>query len=363
MGKDLNYELMNECGYKPASNQAPHIYKAEGFRKGTKAILSVCFVIIYLLVVALIIGSNSDMNVALMLILLVLAIVGGIATGVSLSRIKTDACVSIGADGIKVIKKGVVKKEYDVDGFEGSNVVKNYTNGIYTGTTRSIKLTNEKGKQTSLIWNYGADSFAEAVQDIQELKNFGGFIAKGAELNAINNSDDGAAEFSDKIFEMDREALGKGVINGGLTKFVGCAGILAVIAVIVILADRNTVLAIISAIMVLVALVLLGVGYALGKKAAETIPNSIKITGDAITVGEDTYSISSIQKMTLTPPNYEISYLKSYWLKIRSENQNKKYCLGRNKKNKMTYADYLSLTYTIRDWSLKRGVDYKDELG
>ena len=115
--------------------------------------------------------------------------------------------------------------------------------------------------------------------------------------------------------------------------------------------------------MVLVALVLLGVGYALGKKAAETIPNSIKITGDAITVGEDTYSICSIQKMTLTPPNYEISYLKSYWLKIRSENQNKKYCLGRNKKNKMTYADYLSLTYTIRDWSLKRGVDYKDELG
>ena len=274
-------------------------------------------------------------------------------------RVKPTKWV-IGHDGVNIYNGDKLKQSFPIESYHGSDIVRHYTNGIYTGTTRSINMTNAKGRNVSLSWPFAGERFSEAVESICEIKNYGGFLAKGQE--AIDASNAGVDPTVNKIFELPQKKLGKAVLSSQTVKGLPFLIVLAIIA-IGVYSSGNDMPIILPAIFIAIGGIFLFVYFMIGLQAKKKIPGKFEFREDSIIIDGEYYLQNQIKRIVATPVSFSVGKKGCYWIKIRTINKDVKFCLGRSRKDiKHTYSDYNALVETIRNWALRRGLEFQDDL-
>lgn len=290
------------------------------------------------------------------------AVVLGIITGLkAASSVGTEKWV-IGKDGIKIYKKNELKKEFPIESFEGSKAIKNYYNGVYTGTSRFFKVVNSKGKTEELLWPFEEDEFSMAVQSIAEIRAYGGFLAKGSE--ARSTMDLSADAYDDKVFDCDKQNLCPAISKGKKIAFIviGVFFLSSVCMSLVTMRDDMVIGAVGLAISAILAIIFFKLASSSNKKASKVFPEKITLKGDRIVIDSNSFNVNEIKLIQFTPINYSTATWHSYWLKIKTEEGTTEYCLGLNKSYNKTNANYPAFTSMLSDWCATRGVDCRQEL-
>ncbi|MCQ2483547.1 MAG: hypothetical protein MJ153_08685 [Clostridia bacterium] len=358
-----------------ATNQAPHEYHSVPiqFKQRTKkVILSICFIILYL-VAALLIDvalSGNGIDYIILLTPPIVAIPLGIFTGIKLAAFDSigKSKWTVGADGIKIYnRKGEITHSYDIDAYVRSNVVKNYTNGVYSGTSRSIEVIDERGKKKILAWHYNSDDFTRAVNDIEEIKVYGSFLAKGNDvekLESVENKELANDDTVNRIFEIDKKEVSKGLFYKGSKSLLGWGITLIGFGVLTLFADVNEDTWILTLLVFAAGLALLAVQIISVRNAKSKIPRMIKIESERIIVDENTHVASSLKTIVVTPASYQISKTACFWIKITANNVEKEYCLGINRAAgpRNSYKDYAELCSCLRLWCGIRGIEFMNDL-
>lgn len=356
---DFNERLSAE-GLKLAQDQKPKEYILKPKRVLNAVAVSIALIVLLGLITFGMASSNwgyYDLYTILVTAgAVLLSIVIGILCGIA-SKVKKW---TIGLDGLKIYENDKLKDTYPLSAYTGSNVIRNYTNGIYTYTTRSLDFINSKGRNTNLSWVFDAEKFSEAVEAISELKNYGGFLAKGME--AVDSNDLAADPSVNKIFELDRKQLKSKLMKVMFLKQIGFCILLIVVGVILaIWAGESGILGL--AVLAGIALIFKIVHMIQARKGAKKIPGKFDFREDKVIIDGDVIKQDMIKKISSTPVQFSIGKLGCYWIKIRTLNAEKEYCLGRSLKNvKEGTVDYPFIVENFRKWAQRRGIEYNEDL-
>ena len=105
-----------------------------------------------------------------LILCLTIAIVAGIVLAILCGIIVKEYYLQIYEDGFELVKGNNITK-YPFSAFEGSNVTRNYMNGIYTGTTREIKIKDISGKTLKInANNLSKGAFTELVTYLNQTR-------------------------------------------------------------------------------------------------------------------------------------------------------------------------------------------------
>lgn len=364
MDAEMQKRLLERDNLKLATDQNPREYILATSKVKLAIGYSLIFVLIFgALTIAVVFGGSLidwETNPVIALLIVIIAIILAIALGVFCGVKSSTRKWTIGLDGIKIYFDDKLKESFSIEGYTGSNTVRNYTNGIYTGTTHTISVTSSNGKSKKLEWPFAKERFSEAVECINELKYYGGFLAKGQE--AIDSSNPGSDPTVNKIFEIDKKKLGGAVVRGVLVKLSPVFLVFAVLLVLTLI-GRGDIPIELSLIFAVGAIGSLLWALVSGNKAKKKIPGRIEFRDDCVIVDGESYKKNQIKRIVATPANFSIGKKGCYWIRIRTINKDSLLCLGRSFKDKKnTYADYEELIGTLRSWALRRGLDYNTDL-
>ncbi|MCQ2532559.1 MAG: hypothetical protein MJ093_07630 [Saccharofermentans sp.] len=263
--------------------------------------------------------------------------------------------------GFEVIKRDK-KTLYSYKDFDGTNVTRNYYNGIYMGTDRAIKVINPLGKKDEIACpGIGKDAFSEIVALINKHKFY--------EIYGEKNADD-YYEHS-RNFAIPRDEIIKSH-NIRTTTYVSLisSGTIA-LSIIWIWAGKEDVNSDMASIKVLTSvfsiLTLIIGGYFVFKcvrnnKRVKLIPERINISNEAIVIDGKSIAPSMIANISMVPGNYQI--LERDMLLLLKDGTKYQYGFGSGKGNtKLTYVDYPQLYAAIQSWCLVKGISFLAILG
>ncbi len=375
MDSNTNINERVKESFQFAVKQAPHEYHSVPIqlKKSTKkVILSICFIILYLIAALLIdigLSGNGILDYVALLSPPIIAIPLGIFTGVKLANFDSigKSKWTVGADGIKIYnRKGELTQSYGIDAYEGSKVVKNYNNGIYSGTTRSIAVIDDKGKKKHLTWPYGADDFTRAVNDIEEIKAYGSFLAKGNDAESLENVENNELandETVNRIFEIDKNEVSKGIILKSSGSLLGWGAACIGFGVLSFMAYFDDYLPL-TILFFAAGIVLLAVKFISARNAKNKIPSLIKIERDRIIIDDAEYEAATVNRIAVTPVTYQISKASCYWINLTINGVEKEYCLGINRTAgpRNSYKNYVELCSCFRLWCGIRGIEFMNDL-
>ena len=262
-----------------------------------------------------------------------------------------DRFIKINSSGIDVIN-GKKTQHFEFKDFEGTDVVKHYMNGIYTNTTRSIKLRDtEKNKVRSI--------------DCSKLKpiEFDELIAYlgKTEFEQVEKTEATETYFdTEKYFEINKEQICAKRKSKNITTIV-ITLIVAVILAVFFFAVIFSVEPVIAVAGALLCAVIAGVVVAVIANSIKKFPASVpaRITIDNYNLGIEGTTIDKDKavKIVMTPPTYDS---KDRVMEIfLSDGTKYKYNFGRlSGNNEGTYADYPSLFSNVKLWCLQRNISF-----
>lgn len=261
-------------------------------------------------------------------------------------------------DGFEISKGSKVTK-YAFSDFAGSKVTKNYTNGIYTGTTRELKIMGKDGKTFSL----NAGKLSE--KEFAELINYLG----KSEFKETHDIEAVEKYFDEKKgFAIPRETI----INANKKKAV-LWGVSLIVSAILCLVFSLAYLANESAIIMVVAIVF-GLyipvfGYLefypafSASRKVKSIPSAVVIESWGITVDSDIFKAENITNISMVPSSYKEILSRDFIITTKDGNT-RKYNFGPCKKDaKATYAEYDQLYTTIKMWCIAKNISFMSILG
>lgn len=266
-----------------------------------------------------------------------------------------DRFIKVCADGIDVIA-GKDTRHYDFADFEGTDVVKHYTNGIYTNTTRHIKL-NYREKNKILSVNCSALKPAEFDELISYLSK--NEFEQAEKTEATERYFD-----NEKYFDINKDELCARKKKNS-TILIVTTLVIAVVLAVFFLAVIFSVSPAIAIVFALVTAIIAGAVTALAVRSLKKYPDSVpsKITIDNYIIGIDGLTIDreKVVKIVMTPIKYND---KDRTLEIFMRDGTKhKYNFGKlTDSDKTTYTDYPSLYNNIKLWCLQRNISFMASL-
>lgn len=256
-------------------------------------------------------------------------------------------------DGFEIIEGKKVTK-YDFTDYVGSNVVKHYTNGIPTGTTREIKIQKPNSKVVTISTSLSGKKFAELV-------NFLG----NAEYKETHNEEIPANAFSEKVVY---EVPAKSILRANKMMFiffVVLAVILAIVGPILITMESQLIPRFFGGFAVAGAIVALILGIApWGKKyfKVRSIPSQISLDSLAIVIDGKVFKADSITNISMVPASYKI--LTRDLIITTKDGVKHVYNFGKGgEKDKYTYNRYADLALTMKVWCLSQKISFMSILG
>ncbi|MBO4909001.1 MAG: hypothetical protein J5476_06950 [Lachnospiraceae bacterium] len=303
-------------------------------------------------------NSITDFDENLVPCMIIAVSVGLVCAALCIIFVK-EYYMQIREDGFELVKGKKVTK-YDFSDFAGSNVTRHYMNGIYTGTSREIQILEASGKTTKInANNLSKGSFAELVTYLGQTR-----FTKAHDIEATAEYFKEGIEFqipNEKIVKANK----KKVI--GWTAFVVALAVLFIGMMIYSLItkyDSTTffVIMIFAGLGALIELFMELIPAAVTYHKMKNMPARIRIDEYSLTIGDKTFSSSSILNIMLVPAEYTI--LTRDFIVITKNNEKIKYNFGKNDlKGKLTYASYDKLSSAIEVWCIVNKINFMQILG
>ena len=267
--------------------------------------------------------------------------------------------LQIYSDGFELTKGKEIKK-YPFTAFGGSNVVRNYVNGIRTSTTREIRIIEADGEVTTINANHLSKGlFAEMVSylghssytESHDMEAAAEYFKEGHEFKIANDS-------------IIQEVKKKASFSIAIMVSLIIIGLVALVANFVMPKESTGVLFVL-----IVAFCFAAVELPMDTipkvnlyKKIKNLPNYIYIDSNILVMGDKTYSADSILNILMVPSNYEI--LTRDMIIITKNNEKIKYNFGKlDYRGKLTYMGYDALYGTINLWCIVNNINFVKILG
>lgn len=261
-------------------------------------------------------------------------------------------------DGFEITRGNKVTK-YAFTDFVGSNVTKNYTNGIYTGTTRELKIKGKDGK----VFNISASKLSE--KQFSELVNY----LSRSEFKETHDIEVVEGYFDEeKRFSIPRESIIKAnkkpVVLWGAS-FIAATVLCIVLFVVYFLINKSLIF-FIPAVVAGGYVLVFGVGefIPLLKKSRKvmSIPEVVTVDSLGITVDSERYNLDNITNISMVPASYKDILTRDLIFKTKDGNTHK-YNFGSAKNTMTTYEEYDKLYTTIRMLCIAKNISFMSILG
>ncbi len=268
--------------------------------------------------------------------------------------------MQIREDGFELVKGKKVTK-YDFSAFAGSNVTRHYMNGIYTGTSREIKIQEASGKTLKInANNLSKGSYAELVTYLGQAR-----FTKSHDVEAS------AEYFKNGIeFRIPNEEM----IKANKSKYIRwLAFTIALLAVSVGMIIYYFITKLDSAGFFTIMLMagLGGVVYLFMEvipagilcHKMKNLPDRIHLDEYTLTIGNQALSNGSVLNVLVVPANYDI--MTRDMIIVTKDNTKYKFNFGKRdlKKTKATYAGYDKLCSALELWCILNHVNFMQILG
>lgn len=288
-------------------------------------------------------------------VLIALAI--GVVLAIVAAIVVKEQYLQVLDDGFEV-SKGKKTTKYPFKAFAGSKVTRHYRNGIYTGTTREIKIIKNDGKPDTINANrLSRDSFSELVS----------YLSKN-EFKETCDIEVSADYFNqERLFNIPSESITKGCKGRLILWIIGTAvlALLAVGCLIGYFTNGSSFFLAAAIVMGIVAIIFAVINIskaAIDVQRTKNIPHHITCDAYTISIGSETLKPDVITSISMVPGSYDI--LPRELIVITKEGTKYKYFFGRNKNgDKSTYSDYDNLYTTIKLWCITKDVNFMSILG
>ena len=310
------------------------------------------------IVTLLIEGTVTDID-ANVVPCLVIAILIGVAAAVLCGVFVKEFYLQIFEDGFELIKGKKVTK-YPFSAFAGSNVQRNYMNGIYTGTTREIKITEASGKTKKInANNLSKGSFAELVTYLGQTR-----FTESIDMNEAAGAFNEGCEFripNDSIINANKKKMVTQIavtiallviFLGMLAYYFGTHIDSAAFLTIMIFAGGG---AGVLLFMEVIPSVLL-------YNKVKNLPNRIYADRNSLDIGDRAFNADNVQNILMVPASYNI--LTRDMIVITKYNEKLMLNFGKNDpKGDLTYSNYENLCNTIELWCIVNKINFVKILG
>lgn len=263
--------------------------------------------------------------------------------------------------------RGTKVTEFPLAAFQGSHVTRNYTNGVYTGSTRSLKFLSN-GKTKSLVVPLEDEDFTELVSRIGLRKSGAEDLQDTAEEPLVFQGFETLEVPVDAFVERNSKVFKRGIIVS-IVVFV-VALLICVSLMIFSPQDRSfaVILGLLAVVLLIALLIAAVVKNARFKKNLKTTPRTVTVDDTKLVLGEDSYYPDDIDSIKVTPPSYDSTNKDNEYrvLTIKKKSgDTKKYYFGRTKKGdeKMMYEDYKKLVVLLFDWCAIKKIHFLQVLG
>ena len=310
------------------------------------------FILAFLDIVFLKPFSNGTFMINFIIVLI-------LAAGISvlLFFIHKDIVIKICSGGVDYIKGDKVT-HYSFADFEGTKVVRNYYNGIYTGTSRYLHFHDTEKNKTVTIncCSLKPEEFDELVA----------YMGKN-EFEQAEKTEATERYFdNEKYFDINKEAIvsdfkSKKILTVAVT---GIIAVILVVLLIVVLWEVSIAITIaVSGIIAIAAGFVIGLLLRSVSRFPAKVPSRITIDSHNIAIDGKTFDKEKVARIIMTPSSYDT---KDRELFITMTDGTKlKYNFGRLNKAKPTvgtYPDYASLFSNIKLWCLQRNISFMASL-
>lgn len=264
------------------------------------------------------------------------------------------------------ITSGNNSTRYSYKEYAGSKVTRNYTNGIYTGTSRVIKIKDLSGKTDDIECNgIGKDAFAEIVSYISINE-----ITQNEGANVPENYFDNEKKYfvpSDTLIKANQKHFATISVLAGI-------GSIALLVIWIWAGFADTDIngvrsGVISTAIVLGIIGIIIAAYYIAKQLRtfsrmKTMPTAITLDSTSLKIDDKVFLPVNISSISVVPGNYEI--LTRDLVIMTHDGNVHRYCFGAGKNknnNKLAYADYTELSNIIKLWCILNQVRFLYILG
>ena len=290
---------------------------------------------------------------------LVIAILIGVFASILCAVLVKEFYLQIFEDGFELVKGNKITK-YPFSAFEGSNVTRNYMNGIYTGTTREIKINDETGKSLKInANNLSKGAFAELVTYLGQnkytesinMEETAGYFNEGYEFRIPNDSIINANK-KKMVTQVAITIALLVIFLGLLIYYLVTRSDSAILLTIMIFAGGG---AVVNLFMEVIPAVLLC-------NKVKNLPNRIYADRNSLVIGNRTFNEDTVLNILMVPASYDI--LTRDMIIITKNNEKLMFNFGKKDlKGELTYSDYDKLCGTIELWCIVNKVNYVRILG
>ncbi len=299
--------------------------------------------------------TDIDAN---LILCLVIAILIGVVASILCAVLVKEFYLQIFEDGFELVKGNKITK-YPFSAFEGSNVTRNYMNGIYTGTTREIKITDETGKSLKInANNLSKGAFAELVT----------YLGQTRYTESLNMEE--AAGYSNEVSEF--RIPNDNIINANKKKMVTQVAITIGLLVLFLGMLIYYLITHIDSAAFMTIMIFAGCGVVLLVREVipatllynkvKNLPNRIYADRNSLVIGNRTFNEETVLNILMVPASYDI--LTRDMIIITKNNEKLMFNFGKKDlKGELTYSDYDKLCGTIELWCIINKVNFVKILG
>ena len=291
-----------------------------------------------------------------LLINMIIVVLLSAGIGVLVYFLHKDRFLKLCEDGIDHIS-GKNVTHYSFEDFLGTNVIKHSTNGVYTGTTRYVKLHVPGTENRNVQINCSAlkpDQFDEMIAYLSKNE-----FEKAEKTEAVANYFD-----TEKLFEIPKQTIISKNMSSAVTVniIIAVAAVILELLFITTLKDTILTMIIVCLITALIVGAVIAIRVKLFNKFRDQVPEKITLDNYTLAVDGRTFPSERTIKVVMTPPSYDT---KDRVLLITTNDKSvASYNFARLKKTDeaMSYPDYPSLYNNIKLWCLQRNISFMASL-
>ena len=265
-----------------------------------------------------------------------------------------------------ILVKGKKEERYSYDDFAGSNVTRHYHNGIYTGSTRAIKVYTTNGKTTQIESSgINKHQFAEVVAKISKNK-----FVQDENISIPDDYFDKEFTFEIPNKKIISKTRGSAIANT-IIALLGAALILGIWFVMrygdprmnQFESNQSTTRAFaVIAALIVVAVIIFVVRVWIKFSHFTKMPARVSVGFGSLKVDDKTFGSSSIESISMVPGSYDI--LKRDMLVIMKDGSKHFYSFGESRKKiKRSYSEYESMYDLIKLWCMVSNINFVSILG
>lgn len=269
------------------------------------------------------------------------------------------------------LEKGKKVESFTYEQFRGTYVQRNYTNGIYTGSTRYLQYAAQNGNVRRMMIPLTKEEFSDIEVFIKNRIRGGAPVSEEeAEQLADKPAFEGEYNFAIPKEEFISKINSKKNLCVSVFSAIAAIALIALIVLFFLLDIWSFVAAaaILGAIAIIFAFLAVYMARGNYKKSAQNMPSFVRLNGYTLNIDGREIAPAAVNVITMTPGGYESigkdGEFRTMVLDLRN-GEKTVYYFGTTPKGdkKLVYQQYGELQKAVDYWCYVNGVDFRADLG